>query len=634
MRSPSVEMQEINLETNANSHPRLFRGFLWSDNEQVVMPLASLTETLRPLPSPPPSALSDPVALSTLHARPDLFRIITPINVARFTFYLSDHPNRPLVDSVVRGLTEGFWPFAETEGLDFPDTWDEEMDLSLGPREHEFIAQYVVDEEQSGRYSHPFGPALLPGMYSMPVHAVPKPNSDKLRFINNHSAGRWALNSMIDKEKIGMRPDNVQDLGKNLLHIRQQLGDVPVWLWKSDVKNAYRLLPLHPLWQLKQVVTTTSPSGQKIRRIDRNLCFGSRGSPDLWISFMALVIWIAVKKFGIDIAQLYMDDTYGPDTSRTLELYAPYNRLMPPNQARLLRLWDELGIPHADEKQLYGRALTIIGFYVDSVSMTITLPVDKRTELVSAIHGFVNSPDCRRTLREWQRMLGWINWGLNVQPLLRPALQSLYEKLRYKTGKPWSRIYLNKRTKRDLLWIAHHLDCNCRVYLLRARAWTPSEAHLTIFCDASLEGIGIWCPFLQRAFTPADMPDTPPGMQGNIFWYEALTVLAALRWACSLPRRTSPFRVAIFTDNLNTVQIFHSLRAEGHFVDILLVACSLLIEAQPPIDLRVWHVPGVVNIVADALSRNLIDIMRQYCPYASLSTFIPPRWSPEGGVTL
>ena len=45
-----------------------------------------------------------------------------------------------------------------------------------------------------------------------------------------------------------------------------------------------------------------------------------------------------------------------------LVLYAPYDRLMPPKQAALLRLWDELGIPHDPEKQLFGTRLTIIGF--------------------------------------------------------------------------------------------------------------------------------------------------------------------------------------------------------------------------------------------------------------------------------
>ncbi|KAJ3009667.1 hypothetical protein NUW54_g2713 [Trametes sanguinea] len=72
-------------------------------------------------------------------------------------------------------------------------------------------------------------------MFSMPVHAVPKPHSEKLRFINNHSAGSFSLNIMIDKRSVGMRPDNVQDLAHNLLHFRKSFANTPVHLSKSDI---------------------------------------------------------------------------------------------------------------------------------------------------------------------------------------------------------------------------------------------------------------------------------------------------------------------------------------------------------------------------------------------------------------
>lgn len=187
----------------------MFRGFLWGEEDKLVTPLATLSETLRPLPDPPLSAREDLAALRTLALHSDLFRIVTPINVDRLEYYLRNHPNRPLVESVLRGFREGFWPFADPEG--FPDTCDEELGHPLSAEVEEFVRSYVVQEEQAGRYSHPFGPDLYPGMYSMPIHAVPKPKSDKLRLINNHSAGRWSLNAMIDKNSVGMRPDNVQE---------------------------------------------------------------------------------------------------------------------------------------------------------------------------------------------------------------------------------------------------------------------------------------------------------------------------------------------------------------------------------------------------------------------------------------
>lgn len=119
----------------------------------------------------------------------------------------------------------------------------------------------------------------------MPIYAMPKPHSDKLCLVNDHSAGPYALNHGIDKEDVGIHQDNVLDLDNNLLYLRCTLGNVPLWLFKSNVANIYRLLPMHPLWQLKQVVRIDGKF-----RVDCCCCFSSRGSLDLWCTFMSLVL--------------------------------------------------------------------------------------------------------------------------------------------------------------------------------------------------------------------------------------------------------------------------------------------------------------------------------------------------------
>lgn len=43
-----------------------------------------------------------------------------------------------------------------------------------------FIEEQLQEEIRLGRVSKSFGEELLPGMYSVPMHTVPKPNSDKL----------------------------------------------------------------------------------------------------------------------------------------------------------------------------------------------------------------------------------------------------------------------------------------------------------------------------------------------------------------------------------------------------------------------------------------------------------------------
>ena len=94
-------------------------------------------------------------------------------------------------------------------------------------------------------------------MYSMPVHVVPKvAGSDKLHLIVDHSTSSYSLNSMIMRDDIaGAHLDTIKDLANLIIQFRRQFGNVKLVLFKSDVSAAYRRLPMHPLWQIKQIIT-------------------------------------------------------------------------------------------------------------------------------------------------------------------------------------------------------------------------------------------------------------------------------------------------------------------------------------------------------------------------------------------
>ena len=93
---------------------------------------------------------------------------------------------------------------------------------------------------------------------------VPKPGSNKHHLVTDHSAGQFALNNMISRDDIaGVTLDNVQDLGNALRYLHQQDPNIDLILWKADVSEAYRHMPMHPLWQIKQAVhrsTSGTPS--------------------------------------------------------------------------------------------------------------------------------------------------------------------------------------------------------------------------------------------------------------------------------------------------------------------------------------------------------------------------------------
>lgn len=126
-------------------------------------------------------------------------------------------------------------------------------------------------------------------MYASPTFAVPKRDSNKLCLITDQSNGWFPVNNLTTPHERAFLMDNMCQLGQLILQSHRQL--VPgekLLLFKSDVSEAYRLIPMHPYWQIKQVNTVDG-----LHFINHNNVFGGRWSGDLFISFMALTLWIA-----------------------------------------------------------------------------------------------------------------------------------------------------------------------------------------------------------------------------------------------------------------------------------------------------------------------------------------------------
>jgi hypothetical protein len=140
-------------------------------------------------------------------------------------------------------------------------------------------------------------------MYAMPIHVIPKPHTINYRLITNLSAGDYAPNSMIDKSKVTNLPlDTISDLGAALIAFRRSHGNIKLLMWKSDVSQAYRRMPMHEQWQIKQIHTIENE-----QHVDRCNNFGGKGGYGIWSAFMSLVVWIAWKILLIQFF-VYVDD--------------------------------------------------------------------------------------------------------------------------------------------------------------------------------------------------------------------------------------------------------------------------------------------------------------------------------------
>ena len=366
--------------------PKYVRNFVWIDNEPPHMTLAAYTEIMPALPSPPENELNNDAVRATIHLHPHLFCLVTPVNIEHLEYYLSSHPNHTLTRSIILGFHEGFWPFTITENSPRPSIVNNSSCVIKDPAHVQFVCKQRDYKIRLGRFSPSFGLDLLPGMTSIPIGVVPKLHSDKLCLVVDQSSGNYSLNSFIPRQGVAVPLDNLHDLGVILRNVRALHGsNVRLVLFKSDVSQAYRRLPLSFLWQLFQIITIDGE-----RHVNRNNNFSNCGAGGLWGAFMGVVLWIAIHVKQILDLLAYVDDTFSWEFADNLLWYQPYACSFPAKQTHLLQLWDELGIPHEHTKQLFGSPLTIVGLDVDANAMTITMPQQSRTDLVTALCGFAH----------------------------------------------------------------------------------------------------------------------------------------------------------------------------------------------------------------------------------------------------
>jgi hypothetical protein len=141
---------------------------------------------------------------------------------------------------------------------------------------------------------------------------------------------------------------------------------------------------------------------------------------------------------------------------------------------------------------------------------------------------------------------------------------------------------------------------------LDALEWEPADADIVAFCDASLKGLGFYFPAVGLGYQSKPPANAPEDL---IFYYEAFCVCWCLHQIAHLVRvngRVNVRKVTIWTDNSNTYDIFHSLRALPLYNEILKSSVDILIANN--FQLRVMLLPGKKNVVADALSRWKNDI--------------------------
>src|ERR1700722_18339721 len=404
----------------------------------------------------------------------------------------------------------------------------------------------------------------------------------------------------------------MRSFGQTLRNAKKSYPGRRLTTFKSDVAKAFLNLPAHPIWQIRQFVMVDGKL-----YIIRCLVFSNRASPRIWCAISSLICWIGIYKLEIIGLHVYMDDFFGWEFADQLVFF--HGKLQPKRQVQLLILWEFLGCPFDDEKQLAGCPLKIIGFSVDINLGSISLTPDSISSAVSSIGDFLNFPGRNPPLRTWLRLAGHLNWLLNVLPWGRPALSELYRKLQGKTHLK-SGVFINSEVRSDLSWFSAVIPSAIGIYFVDTGDWEDSTADMVFWTDASLNGALSFVFAGNGFYYSIARPASGPVVE--ILFLELTAILSALHHAVSL--ESPPQKVLLWSDSLDAVEMLNSLRAkESHHNAVLLAIASVILRSG--IDLRACHIPGKKNIRADMLSRLLLDDFSAQFPSYRVHRFEPSR---------
>ena len=111
----------------------------------------------------------------------------------------------------------------------------------------------------------------------------------KHRLITDHTCVQnpsLGLNALIAKDNRAVPLCNLQQFGYDLRNTKRYARGRDILIFKSDIKGAYRLIPMHPLWQMFQAGKLSD--GTYI--INCNNVFGGGASGRCWWCLMSLIL--------------------------------------------------------------------------------------------------------------------------------------------------------------------------------------------------------------------------------------------------------------------------------------------------------------------------------------------------------
>ena len=284
-----------------------------------------------------------------------LREIITPLHWPAWEVALRGHPDREFAGLIVSGIRQGF-----RVGFDyhrFDQLRPNRRNLGAAYDHPEVVSDYLEDERTHRRIVGPLVPSPAIPVHTSSFGVIPK----------RHQANKWSLIVDLSSPKGGSVNDGVDRSLCSFDYIAvTDIADVVLGLGrgallaKSDIRHAYRQVPVHPDDRL-----LLGMRWQGLVFCDAALPFGLRSAPIIFSAVADALEWV-IKVRGASHVFHYMDDFVfvGPPNSpkcqQELQLFQ--------------NICGDLGVIIAEDKtEGPATCLTVLGIEIDTGAMELRL---------------------------------------------------------------------------------------------------------------------------------------------------------------------------------------------------------------------------------------------------------------------
>jgi hypothetical protein len=524
----------------------------------------------------------------------------TPINIDRLRLELACHPDRNFVNYLLDGLINGFDTMVSATDLPTKEC----KNLQSAFRQPDDVDILIESDVDNGFLNGPFDTHPFPSYRVSPIGVVEGKYSGKKRLIVDLSAPHDhpehpSINDLIDKDQCSLTYTKLDDAIRGIVRY-----GVSTQLCKIDISSAFKILPISPSqyhlfcikWRGRYYYHT-------------RLAFGCRSSCVIFDNLSRAICWIAKHNYNIETIFHVLDDFL---TLNRADYCA--ERTM----AVLNMIFHRLRIPIAEHKTMGpSPVMEYLGIELDTIKMQARLPQNKVDRIVEFLDTFLARKTC--TKRELLQLLGHLYFASRV----------------ILAGRSFVSYLLSLSTTVKELHHHVHLNNSCREDL---RMWHKVLAHwngVSLFHQTQLTVAADWELYTDAASTvghggyfqgkwfcetwPADLPSLTDNNLSMAFRELYPIVVAAILWGSEWSTK----RILFHCDNMATVEIIRKGRSRAPDVMHLvrrLTWCSALYNFT----IYAEFLPGAVNVVADALSRQQLQRFRQLCPDAQLTPCLCP----------